>query len=912
MTTNEPSLEHALPYVAAALRDACAPLDHRQLMPLADARQILSETRTFRRGEARKVGESMVLESDTVWAALLSLEDTAEFVREATRLSWEYHVRGTDNLAPLARYGAGILPWLQSRLRPDGVLVNIPWCVVPCLLAIGSREALELALATHAVHDLLDGQPRLGWGPGAFAVDGADAPPAASGVRANADAVASNVPARAFLSPTEGLDLARRWLAKNPSGYGALAELASGGNGRAIALLRDWAEVLGGMVLEAVSASLGEARAAELARELELPPPTLTAGLRAVLEEAPVVDVPRGPVWSIAELDDAARQYELQLWDNLNYTTAAMRLTGFASAKGDVLTVESIESSPLQRQTLRWRMCAYGPGAKKREACDALIDEADLQDLELDGDEVSAVTNHLLLGGDRDEAGEFVGSGMRVVPAPFPFAYQGLPVKRAFSSAKPEEIRTGYQLPVSFAALPDGVRANLRHGVMPLEAMIFRMCAEHVGEMWPGDAALLRAAGGPEDARVLFRFDMLAWPRAGEPASSSEDLVAITEALRTRRAITRLPSSTPNTRPEHWLRFPDEIDEDGYDLWGGEDPLSAPPREPATGIDGYWSDVLARGWPHGVMLMHGPEWNGAGQAEQTVPYLLDSPVQAMRVFWPRRAACMFLRTVGALEAKFGSKDPGVVKGMANDAILGLGEARRIVRALAAHRFAVPAYVGADVAGLLEALVGGPQVVELFADVLAEMPAADREVDRAALAAAVFELGFVLRRIRQGRDASRQKLARAFDAAGTNDVGRALNLVLHGRAGAERSARAELDYAHVEDDPAWVGARLRDPATPASPIDAVLYPLGGDALLDKWSTRLAAAPTNPRWLATQLCVLAGDRAVALALRLHVQRKDARDTVKTKLGENPGAVRALERLTSGPDGAAARELLDALRS
>jgi hypothetical protein len=891
------------PCVTSALRDAGVDsLDDRGLMPLAEARGIVRESRRFHRGEARAVGETMVLESDTLWAALLSLEDAAEFVKEGSRLSWEFHVRGRFNVAPLERYGDAILPWLRSRLRTDGVLVNVPWCVVPCLLAIPGREALDLALATHAVHDLLPDQPPLGGGPGAFAAPG-EAAPAASGVRADADAVHASGKARAFLSPTEGLDLARRWLAANPAGFGALAELASEGNERAVALLRDRARALGGVVQEALVAAFGEARAAELSTALDLPRVELPPAVRAVLAEAPIDETPRGPVGSIlAGLDDAAREYSLTLWDNLNYTTGAMRVTGFASASGDVLTVESLESSPLQSESLRWRMCAYGPGATKQEASEPLVPEEEVTDPEVDNGEVGLMTNHIVFGHG-------------VVPAPFPFAYQILGVKRALSEAKPEEYRVGYQLPASFAALPAEVREKLRHGVLPFQAMFFRLCDEHADRMWPEDAALLQAAGGPEGARVLFRFESLAWPEAGQPASSSDDLVALTEALRTRRAIRRLPCA-PNTRPEHWLRFPDEIEpDDPNDLWGGEEPLPAPPGNRGIGINPYWSDVLARGWPHGVILMHGQDWNPPKQAEQTVRYLLGASAPAMHVFWPRRAACLFLRAVGGLQAAYAPKDPGAVKGMASDAILDLDEAGAFVRGFAARTFAIPPHVGAEVVGLLEALVGGPELVGLFAEALEATPSAWL-ADRPALAAAVFELGFVLRRIRKGADAQRRKLARAFSPSTnrSNDVGRALDLVLHGRAGAERSARAELDYVHAVDDPAWARERITDPATAASPIDAALYALGGDALLDKWSTRLEGAsdPAAVVWAATQIGVLRGDRALALGVQLYAQHEGARNALKMQLAESEEAPQALERLRGGPHGAAAQELLAALRA
>jgi hypothetical protein len=126
--------------VVTAMRDARAAVDGRGLVPLEDARRLVGATRAYRKGEGETVQGTNVLEADRVWAALLSLGDAAEFVREATRLSWEFHVRGRDNLALLERYGDGILPWLRSRLRSDGVLVNVPWCVVPCLLAIDDGE----------------------------------------------------------------------------------------------------------------------------------------------------------------------------------------------------------------------------------------------------------------------------------------------------------------------------------------------------------------------------------------------------------------------------------------------------------------------------------------------------------------------------------------------------------------------------------------------------------------------------------------------------------------------------------------------------------------------------------------------------------------------------------------------------
>jgi hypothetical protein len=79
----------------AAMRDARLPiLEERGLMPLAEARDLLAGTTVFTEGKGRMVDGTFVLESDRVWAALLSLEDAAEFVPHARRLRRRAIVRG--------------------------------------------------------------------------------------------------------------------------------------------------------------------------------------------------------------------------------------------------------------------------------------------------------------------------------------------------------------------------------------------------------------------------------------------------------------------------------------------------------------------------------------------------------------------------------------------------------------------------------------------------------------------------------------------------------------------------------------------------------------------------------------------------------------------------------------------------
>lgn len=133
------------PRVAEALRDAGVAIrDARGLMPLAEARALLRATPAFVKGEGSWSENGFVLDSDRSWAALLSLQDAAELVAEASRLDWQFQPRGMDNVDLHLRYGDEIVPWLATRLDAEGVLHDRPWCVVPCLLACGTQEAFEL------------------------------------------------------------------------------------------------------------------------------------------------------------------------------------------------------------------------------------------------------------------------------------------------------------------------------------------------------------------------------------------------------------------------------------------------------------------------------------------------------------------------------------------------------------------------------------------------------------------------------------------------------------------------------------------------------------------------------------------------------------------------------------------------
>jgi hypothetical protein len=109
------------------------------------------------------------------------------------------------------------------------------------------------------------------------------------------------------------------------------------------------------------------------------------------------------------------------------------------------------------------------------------------------------------------------------------------------------------------------------------------------------------------------------------------------------------------------------------------------------------------------------------------------------------------------------------------------------------------------------------------------------------------------------------LARAHAAAVHPEVRRTLDLVLHGRAGAERSAQCEGDFLHVDDDPSWARERILDRATPASVEDLALLSLAGDDLFDKYAERFDRL-IDPTWLSLQLPKAASPKAAALAAAL----------------------------------------------
>lgn len=240
-------------FVKEAMRDAViAPLDDRGLMPLERARAIVQGASEFRKGQGRMIpGAGWVLDSDILWAALMSLEDTSEFVREATRIRWFFHPRSQGNVAPLERYGEGVLPWLSTFVRPDGRFVDVPWCVRPCLMHIAREEVFELLWRATCVSDGIGDE----W-PGPFAADNAGDADRRSGTHFDEPGAAQ---------PDDAANaLVIDWIDRNPAvGFPALARRATH-DARARLMLKSLAQSAPSETFAHVRAALGEAPARAL------------------------------------------------------------------------------------------------------------------------------------------------------------------------------------------------------------------------------------------------------------------------------------------------------------------------------------------------------------------------------------------------------------------------------------------------------------------------------------------------------------------------------------------------------------------------------------------------------------------------------------------------------------------------
>lgn len=708
------------PSLAAALRDARVRPDARGLMSLDEARARVEGTQRYERGQAREVEGTVVLDSDLLWAALLSLKDAHEFVRHARRLEWHFHVRGRDNLAPLERYGIEILPWLAARVDERGTLFDVPWCVLPCLLATRTRAAAELVLRIERVDARLPSER--------------DDPRGA--------------PSPEFRS----LDVPRSWLAAHVDpGCLWMAELAADGNERARELLDDLETRAPGLASEVLAAHLSPIEADRRARALGLSIPHLPAAVAELLLESEPVELPAGPVWSVAELDLAADRYEVPDWEHGRQPVAAMRVTGFADPDGDVLVLQALTAFPSAQSPAQRDILAYGPGAPRRHWCDPLVPGADVEAIWMPHyHHFDPVAGGLHLDGEYDAEGvrDPRSARRRIVPRP-----EGpLPVRLRLGD---RVVHVDPFLPRR-AVPPPFEEPGHRRLVEPSDVLIAQLADHHRDEVFLNAEELARRIRLPASAVCLFSFDEFEFPSLDELDRFADDLdfVTMVAALRRRRRIGRLPGR-PNTDWAHWyprmVAARERLGEE-RDLWPWGVDACPPPAPRAELLEAHGGDELrarqaARGAPHLVRLEHR---DGPNIVESWAPTLealgRGEDPRAVEI-WPRRLAEVYVRWLARCERW---PDPAALRAvLGQTGMVHPAEARAMVARLL-EREHLPIECREVALFTLEALVGPDVVVEAALDRLDRMP------DAEAIASSV---GHIWRRLpERGRPASSSRQA----------------------------------------------------------------------------------------------------------------------------------------------------------
>lgn len=320
-------------------------IDERGLMPVEEARRVLAGVSEFVRGREVLVNGRVVLDSDLLWAALLSLAGADEFVRVAIGLRWGAHIRGMDNLSAYDRYGDGILPWVRSRIGDDGVLRNVPWCVLPCLLESSSVEAFEIAASITGVNTWTEGDPP--W-------------------------------VEQYVDAGETI---RRWMARHSDE--GFRELASAGPVSARVLRSLFGEDPRG-TQRRLRAAVGKNRADAWLVEQGLQVPRLTKQMSEALRLAPEVKGwPRSRPVTMADLGLLFEDFQGPSWDNAAYLTSAMRLTGFVSpTASDGLVFQSLITG-LGNADVRiaFHSVGFGYPPDSGDIADiVLVSEADMND----------------------------------------------------------------------------------------------------------------------------------------------------------------------------------------------------------------------------------------------------------------------------------------------------------------------------------------------------------------------------------------------------------------------------------------------------------------------------------------------------------------------------------------------------
>lgn len=306
------------------------------------------------------------------------------------------------------------------------------------------------------------------------------------------------------------------WLARHAEGWGWLASRVDAEDARALEVLRAITDDDPGAAAEALDGALGVEAARALRAQHGLADGPTDEKVRACLAEAATADVPRGATLTMARLREHFREFAYPMWDNVNYFCGAMRVTGYADpARGDTLVFEALVTG-LGSGNLRIEVWRLGGARVMRPVHTRIL----LAEDRVHGPDGRSLLTGLRIDHARREA---VADGELRRTARVDGLDADVPIRMDTSRMKPE-------VAAAFAEL-GGPEAHL----------LVRLGQDHRDRLFAAPNALAQQAGLSPEAVSLFRFDGFDVPLAGDPPTASSDLVAMVEALRTRRRLTRLP-----------------------------------------------------------------------------------------------------------------------------------------------------------------------------------------------------------------------------------------------------------------------------------------------------------------------------------------------------------------------------------
>jgi hypothetical protein len=247
-----------------------------------------------------------------------------------------------------------------------------------------------------------------------------------------------------------------------------------------------------------------------------------------------------------------------------------------------------------------------------------------------------------------------------------------------------------------------------------------------------------------------------------------------------------------------------------------------------VGASAYANELLARGWPHGVRLLHTHPHNDSPAL--ILDWLLAQPTLPLRSYWAREVASRYVRHVGG---DAGARD--------HAGWIYPAEARALVDAMLMRRDAAHGSLAAEVALLLlEAFLGAPALVTVVSEALAALPAPERDAPHPDGFSTVLALGWVLGRAvsAEAAEARRALLKSASHFSREADLGRALDLVLGGAEGARRSARSPSEWLFAGDS-TLVAAAADQASAHELPLDLQFAVVLGEDAIARWAQQTIA-------------------------------------------------------------------------